>query len=62
MSYAGEIWFPWKSVEQFLVVGGTGNYIVTSRYANCLVSAANVYARTLDESQIRALASAYTTA
>ena len=59
VSYAGEIWFPWKSAEQFLVVGGTGNYIVTTRHADCLLSAANVYARALNESQIRALASAY---
>ena len=62
VSYTGEVWFPSKSVEQFLVVGGTGNYILTTRHANCLISAANVYARALNESQIRALVSAYTTA
>ena len=62
VSYEGEIWFPWKSAEQNLVIGGTGSYGTTytsARRMNGLVRTANVYARALNESQIRALATPY---
>ena len=62
VSYEGEIWFPWKSAEQNLVIGGTGSYgtvYTSARRMNGLVRTANVYARALNESQIRALATPY---